>query len=164
MIITHYASFYKRKKDAMRAAKTEVKAPRIFVEEALDWKGVIGELVGAEDDPVLVAPDEGEAFPVPVGLDGPVELPLRLGKSTLKRCQIHCSPKKNKPALAGKSLPVYDVNNAVGNKNVGYDHLSVIDEDLSILDGNLEGLALKSFDHITIREVGAIQRRTRGHD
>lgn len=66
--------------------------------------------------------------------------------------------------MAGKSLPVYDVNNAVGNKNVGYDHFSVIDEDLPIPDGDLNGLALKSFDHITILEVGAIQRRTRGHD
>lgn len=66
--------------------------------------------------------------------------------------------------MVGKSLPVYDVNNAVGNKNVGYDHLSVIDEDISIPDGDLDGLALKSFDHSTIREVGAVQRRTRGHD
>lgn len=61
----------------------EMKAPRIFVEEALDSKGVIGELVGAEDDPVLVAPDEGAAFPVAVGPAEPVE--LSLGKSTLKR-------------------------------------------------------------------------------
>lgn len=61
----------------------EMKAPRIFVEEALDLKGVIGELVGAEDDPVLVALDEGAAFPVALGPAEPVE--LLLGKSTLKR-------------------------------------------------------------------------------
>lgn len=61
----------------------EMKAPRIFVEEALDSKGVIGELVGAEDDPVLVALDEGAAFSVAVGPAEPVE--LSLGKSTLKR-------------------------------------------------------------------------------
>lgn len=140
----------------------EVKAPRIFVEEALDSKGVIGELVGAEDDPVLVALDEGAAFPVDVGPAEPVELPLRLGKSTLKRHQFDCSP--GKTSMAGKSLPVYDVNNAVSNKNVGYDHLSVIDEDFSILDRDLDGLALKSFDHSTILEVGAVQRRTRSHD
>lgn len=139
----------------------EVKAPRIFVEEALDSNGVIGELDGAEDDPVLVALDEGAAFPVAVGPFGPVELPLRLGKSTLKRRQSLIL--KNK-SIVGRSLPVYDVNNAVGNKNVGYDHFSVIDEGISILDRDLDGLALKSCDHITVREVGAVQRRTRGHD
>lgn len=71
----------------------EVKAPRIIVEEALDVKGAIGELDGPDDDPVLVALDEGAAFPVAVGLAEPVELPLRLGKSTLKRRQILCSTK-----------------------------------------------------------------------
>lgn len=75
----------------------EVKAPRIFVEEALDSKGVIGELDGAEDDPVLVALDEGAAFPVAVGPFGPVELPLRLGKSTLKRRQSLVLQKKKRP-------------------------------------------------------------------
>lgn len=81
----------------------EVKAPRIFVEEALDSKGVIGELDGAEDDPVLVALDEGAAFPVPVGPGGPVELPVGLGKSTLKGRQFRCSPKKKKPLWLGKA-------------------------------------------------------------
>lgn len=66
--------------------------------------------------------------------------------------------------MVGKSLPVYDVNNAVSNKNVGDDHCSVIDEDISGLDRDLDGLALKSFDHITILEVGAVERRTRSHD
>ncbi len=56
------------------------------------------------------------------------------------------------------------MNNAVSNKNVGYDHFSVIDEDFSVLDRDLDGLALKSFDHITILEVGAVERRTRSHD
>lgn len=140
----------------------EVKAPRIFVEEALDWNGVIGELVGAEDDPVAVALTEGAAFPVTVGPAEPVELPLRLGKSTLMRRQISCSPEIM--SLTGKSLPIDDVNNAVGNKNVGYNHFSVIDEDFSILNGDLSGLALKCFDHITILKVGAVQRRTRSHN
>lgn len=130
----------------------EMKAPRIFVEEALDSKGVIGELVGAEDDPVLVALDEGAAFPVAVGPAEPVE--LAIGKSTLKRRQVGYSP--GKTSRVGKSLPVYDVNNAVSNKNVGYDHFSVIDEDFSVLDRDLDGLALKSFDYSTILEVGAV--------
>lgn len=71
----------------------EVKAPRIFVEEALDGKGAIGELDGPEDDLVLVALDEGAAFPVAeaVGPAELVELPPRLGRSTLKRRQIRCS-------------------------------------------------------------------------
>lgn len=56
------------------------------------------------------------------------------------------------------------MNNAIGNKNVGHDHFSVVDEDLSILDRDLDGLALKSFDHITILKVGAVQRRTRSHN
>lgn len=68
----------------------EVKAPRIIV-EALDVKGAIGELDGPDDDPVLVALGEGETFPVTVGPAEPVELPPRLGKSTLKRHQIRFS-------------------------------------------------------------------------
>lgn len=56
------------------------------------------------------------------------------------------------------------MNNAVGNKDVGYDHFGVVDEDISILDGNLDGLALKSFDHIAVLEISAVQRRTRSHD
>ena len=58
--------------------------------------------------------------------------------------------------MVGRSLPVYDVNNAVSNKNVGYGHSSVIDEDFSVLDRDLDGLAFKSFDHSTILEVGAV--------
>lgn len=73
----------------------DMKAPRISVEEALDLNGVIGELVGAEDDPVLVALAEGVAFPVAVVPADPVELPLRLGKSTLKWRQVSCSPRIN---------------------------------------------------------------------
>lgn len=87
-----------------------------------------------------------------------------VGQEHAETASIACSPKKKKTSIVGKSLPVYDVNNAVGNKNVGYDHFSVIDEDISILDRDLDGLALKSCDHITVREVGAVQRRTRGHD
>lgn len=66
--------------------------------------------------------------------------------------------------MSGGSLPVDNVNNAIGNKNVGHDHFSVIDEDVPILDRDLDGLALKGFDHSTILKVGAVQRRTRSHN
>lgn len=66
--------------------------------------------------------------------------------------------------MIGKNIPVDNVNNAIGNKNVGHNHFSVIDEDISILDRDLDGLALQGFDNITIMEVGAVQRRTRSHN
>lgn len=66
--------------------------------------------------------------------------------------------------MVRESLPVNDVNDAVSNKNVGYDHFGVIDKDFSILNRDLDGLALKSCDRITILEVGAIQWRTRSHN
>lgn len=76
--------FQKRKKDAVRAAMMEVKASRIFVEEAAEGlKGVIGELVGAPDDPLPVVLAEGATVPVVLGPAEPVEL---LGESTLKNC------------------------------------------------------------------------------
>ena len=141
----------------------EVKAPRIFVEGALDsGKGVIGEVVGAEEDLVPVALAEGAVVLVAVGPAEPVELPLGLGKSTLKRCQLNWSAKIM--CMVEKSLLVNDMNNAICNKNVGYDHFGVIDEHISILDRDLDGLALKGFDHTTILEVGAVQRLARSHD
>lgn len=66
--------------------------------------------------------------------------------------------------MLGKNLPVDNVNNAIGNKNVGHNHFRVIDEDISILDRDLDGLALQGWDHITILEVGAVQRLTCSHN
>lgn len=96
-------NFYKSKKYAVSAATKEAKEPRIFAEEAADLlKGVIGELVGAAEDPVPVAAlTEGVAVAVavglaePVGPAEPVELLLCSGRSTLKSCQISYSPTNN---------------------------------------------------------------------
>lgn len=90
-------NFYKSKKYAVSAATKEAKEPRIFAEEAADLlKGVIGELVGAADDPVPVAAlTEGVAVAVAVGPAEPVELLLCSGRSTLKSCQISYSPANN---------------------------------------------------------------------
>lgn len=119
-------------------------------------------MVGAEDDPVRVALAEGAAVLVAVGPVEPVELPLGLGKSTLKRCQISYS--QEIMSMVGERLPVDYVNNAVSYENIGSDHLGVIDENISILDRDLDGLALKGFYLITILEVSAVQRRTRRHN
>lgn len=69
----------------------------MFAEEAADLlKGAIGGLVGAADDPVpVVALTEGAAVAVavePAEPAEPVELLPRLGRSTLKSCQISYSP------------------------------------------------------------------------
>lgn len=66
--------------------------------------------------------------------------------------------------IIGKNIPVDNVNNAIGNKNVGHDHFRVIDEDISILDRDLDGLALQGIENNTIMEVGAVQRPTRSHN
>lgn len=66
--------------------------------------------------------------------------------------------------MIGKKIPVDNVNNAIGNKNVGHDHFRVIDEDISILYRDLDGLAPQGLENITIMEVGAVQRLTRSHN
>lgn len=48
------------------------------------------------------------------------------------------------------NIPVDNVDNAIGNKNVRHDHFSVIDEDISILGRDLDGLALQGFENIAI--------------